>query len=600
VKDLNFKIMYKKKYLLLLLAVFYISSIELHSQRFVEQSTTLINASNGEITWGDYNNDGYLDILLTGWAIGPGPTSKIYLNNKDNTFTEQTDIELYAFQHGQANWVDFDGDGDLDIFITGYNALVEGNGLAAKFYRNEGDNKFLEEKGFSVPGVYDGSTDFGDYDNDGDMDLLITGGSNPSHYTGMFKNEGLDGFIEQTDIKLKSVSNESMAIWGDYDNDGDLDITLAGYSETGAFSAIYKNNGDNTFTEQKDILLPQVFSASNLDWGDYDNDNDLDLLFVGYTNNGYVANVYRNLGNNNFEAIDGISMELIAGRCAGWGDYDNDGDLDILQTGSDDIGSFSYIYINNGNNTLTKDSLEKITGLRGSSEWGDYDNDGDIDLLIMGFDSDNDYTKIYKNMSTEVNSRPNVIDQMSTTVNGNEVTFSWTKATDPNQSDGLNYNLYIYNSDSSKYLRPGHVFERTKDLNGKRLISASGQIQQTIYTMTIPDGNYKWSVQAIDACFEGGEFSIEKSLVVGSQSSILNENLGEISFYPNPVETILSIDNLKNYSRISVVDIYGRVAMQTNIFDKNIEIDFSRLTSGIYLINLFSNNRHDTIKVIKK
>ena len=91
---------------------------------------------------------------------------------------------------------------------------------------------------------------------------------------------GLNEFTEQTSISLTGV-NSSSAAWGDYDNDGDLDILLTGLSDEGNVSKIYRNNGNNTFTEQTSISLIGVSMRVRAAWGDYDNDGYLDILLTG-------------------------------------------------------------------------------------------------------------------------------------------------------------------------------------------------------------------------------------------------------------------------------------------------------------------------------
>ena len=159
-----------------------------------------------------------------------------------------------------------------------------------------------------------------------------------SGYTGstsiiskIYQNNGDNTFTEQTSIALTGVSDASIA-WGDYDNDGDLDILLTGSTSTGGISKIYRNNGDNTFTEQTSIALTGVYSGS-AKWGDYDNDGDLDILLTGYTGTGSTSKIYRNNGDNTFTEQTSIALTGVYWSSAVWGDYDNDGDLDILMTG---------------------------------------------------------------------------------------------------------------------------------------------------------------------------------------------------------------------------------------------------------------------------
>ncbi len=140
-------------------------------------------------------------------------------------------------------------------------------------------------------------------------------------------------FNEQTDIYLPGVHNSSSA-FGDYDNDGDLDILLTGYagSTYGYISRVYKNNGDNSFTWQSNFVLTGV-RYSSVAWGDYNNDEYLDILLTGYTGSDTISKVYKNIEGESFIEQTDISLTGVTSGSVDWGDYNNDGYLDILLTG---------------------------------------------------------------------------------------------------------------------------------------------------------------------------------------------------------------------------------------------------------------------------
>jgi predicted nucleotidyltransferase len=223
---------------------------------------------------------------LTGYSGSFQYISKIYRNNGNNTFTEQTGILLTGVCYSSVAWGDYDNDGDLDIILTG---SAESSNIT-KIYKNNGNNTFTEQTGIAIPGVFGGTVAWGDYDNDGDLDVLLTGYSSSKTYISkIYRNNGDNTFSEQTGITLTGVGNGSVA-WGDYNNDGYLDILLTGYTNTTfVISKIYKNNGNNTFTEQSGISLKGV-DKSSVAWGDYDNDGDLDILLTG----AYVSKIYKN------------------------------------------------------------------------------------------------------------------------------------------------------------------------------------------------------------------------------------------------------------------------------------------------------------------
>ena len=205
----------------------------------------------------------------------------------------------------------------------------------------------------NLPGVYYSSVAWGDYDNDGDLDILLTGGNVSGLISEIYRNDG-NGIFTDIDADLAGVYMGSVA-WSDYDNDGDLDILLTGGDGTGSanISKIYRNdpgaNGSRVFTDIQ-AGLTGVY-ISNVAWGDYDNDGDLDILLTGtvVANTTEISKIYRNdPGPNGSRVFTDIQAGLAVVECGSvaWGDYDNDGDLDILLTGGSS-GGISKIYRNN-------------------------------------------------------------------------------------------------------------------------------------------------------------------------------------------------------------------------------------------------------------
>ncbi|MGH7454817.1 MAG: FG-GAP repeat domain-containing protein, partial [bacterium] len=327
-----------------------------------DEAIFLTPVSGGSVRWGDYENDGDLDILLAGsWY------TTIYRNEAGN-FTE---VLLSGGTLNSVDWGDYDNDGDLDILISSC--------PYSKIYRNDGGN-FINT-GILLEGVFDGSADWGDYDNDGDLDILIT---NRFFSSKVYRNDG--GVFVDTEAPLIGfIGHGGAAAWGDYDNDGDLDILLAG--DIGIFfdfpiTRLFRyDHGSFTLI---DIPLVDV-SYGDVAWGDYDSDGDLDILLTGRGHTHPITRVYRNDGGK-FANIHAGLLDLFGGSVA-WGDYDNDGDLDILITGQDSLNApYSKIYRNDAGTFVDLEAgLASVSG--GSAEWGDYDNDGDLDILLAGRDA---------------------------------------------------------------------------------------------------------------------------------------------------------------------------------------------------------------------
>ncbi|MCX6879951.1 MAG: FG-GAP-like repeat-containing protein, partial [Verrucomicrobia bacterium] len=201
----------------------------------------------------------------------------------------------------------------------------------------------------------------------------------------------------ELDPGFRAAGWYARAAWGDYDNDGDLDLFLAGYDAGAtpkASARIYRNHGDGTFTDLNAGLPNVEFGA----WGDYDRDGDLDLVVSGlvYETNTRVTEIYRN-DNGSFVSLNAGLTPVEYAELA-WGDYDNDGDLDLVVAGDDATGvPRTTLYRNDGGVFVNANA-----GLLGVDSaglaWGDYDNDGDLDLALSGYTGPGaSHARLYRN-----------------------------------------------------------------------------------------------------------------------------------------------------------------------------------------------------------
>ncbi len=242
---------------------------------FAQTGLEFIPVEDSEIQWADYNNDTYLDVLVSGVSDYEGTVTKLYKNNGDGTFTEQTQIELTGVRWGAVAWGDYNNDTHLDILLTGVPSESDSYSPISKIYKNNGDGTFTEQTQIVLPGVFKGSVEWGDFNNDTYPDILLMGRqSDDSPLTKIYRNNG-DGTFTDINADLTNSMHGSVS-WGDYNNDGFIDILLIG-----AYSGckVYRNNGDETFTEQ--ITLIGSIDESSACWGDYDNDGFLDILITG-------------------------------------------------------------------------------------------------------------------------------------------------------------------------------------------------------------------------------------------------------------------------------------------------------------------------------
>ena len=395
---------------------------------FTNLNAVLPGLSLSSVAWGDYDNDGLLDILVTGMLESGSPISQVYHNNGNGSFTLNTNAVLPGVYYGSVAWGDYDNDGRLDILLTGQPG--SGGGIS-QVYHNDGGGNFSLNTNAVLPGVVDGSVAWGDYDNDGRLDILITGGTDSgSGISQVYHNNGDGSFSLNTNAVLPGVYDGSVA-WGDYDNDGRLDILLTGDTGTtdtnwnGIYlSSVYHNNGDGSFTLNTNVVLPGVFNGS-VAWGDYDNDGRLDFLLTGaigldeHEQPIPISRLYHNNGNGTFSWNTNAVLPGLCSGSAAWGDYDNDGRLDILLAGEtgvdtnrDPIGICS-VYHNNGDGTFSLNTNTALPGVYyGSAAWGDYDNDGRLDVLLTGqtgYDPDwnpIEISGVYRNLTSITNTPP--------------------------------------------------------------------------------------------------------------------------------------------------------------------------------------------------
>lgn len=267
------------------------------------------------------------------------------------------------------------------------NNLYQYNGDRAIIYIKPAGNFLFSDMGASLPGVILARSSCGDYDNDGDLDILFNGCSETgSEIMKIYRND--NGNFTDANITLPNVGGDIDLEWGDYDNDGDFDIL------TSRYGCLLKNTG-NVFTNQ---YLNASVGNSSVDWGDYNRDGYLDAIISGHYMN-YVDTFY--LFKNNITSFQGISVNMV-GLFSGttqWADFDNDGDEDIFTNGRDWMcDEYCNLYLNNSFGFMNS-GVSLIAYYDSRSSIFDYDNDGDMDMFLYGYKSSpyTNHSSIYNN-----------------------------------------------------------------------------------------------------------------------------------------------------------------------------------------------------------
>ncbi len=360
----------------------------------------------GSGAWGmgacaaDYDNDGDTDLYVTNY-FGP---NILYRNNGNGSFSQATAGARLAggkWSTGCA-FADYDRDGYLDLFVAGYvevdpkrlpqpgeNKYCQYRGVPVMcgprglkgapdfLFRNNGDGTFsdvsrqagvADEKGYYGLGVV-----WGDYNNDGWPDLYVANDSTPNY---LYKNKGDGSFEEMGLMSGTALSGDGreqagMGVdFGDYDGDGRLDIYVTNFSDDS--NTLYRNEGEDNFADVTYQAGHGESTWSYLGWGtgmvDLDNDGDLEIFVA----NGHVYPqvdehslntsyrqrrlVFENLGGKFKEIggeLGGVFAEKHPSRGAAFGDYDNDGDLDIALSNMDEGPTLLRNDSGHGNNWLS-------------------------------------------------------------------------------------------------------------------------------------------------------------------------------------------------------------------------------------------------------
>ena len=382
------------------------------------------NAGNGRgAAWADYDGDGRHDLYITNrpvWQTGADPTDHLFHNDGPDLgdpeawlFTDATAAPMGDGAYGQGvAWGDYDGDGDLDLY-AGVMQVSPGTPAPNHLYRNDGGGAFTDvaaASGVADPGSAR-SVNWIDFDLDGDLDVyLANDGANR-----LYRNDGEDPgapgvwlFVDAAASDTNGVGDNQYTMgsaWGDYDNDGDPDLYLANYLD--GVNRLLRNDGVDPGDPAR-IVFTDVAPALGLDdagwgvgtaWGDYDNDGRLDL---------YLAN----RGENHLfhQTAGGVFVDVTAESGAGldddqystgvaWADYDNDGDLDLyLGNHWPDAGpeyAANRFFRNDGEDpgapgTWVFVDVAPATGVSVadtsstcSVTFVDHDDDGDLDLYLV-------------------------------------------------------------------------------------------------------------------------------------------------------------------------------------------------------------------------
>lgn len=376
------------------------------------------SGDNWGITFVDYNNDQFDDIFIPSYDE---TASTLYINNGNGTFSG-TSISDPASSLA-ASWGDYDNDGFLDLVVA--NNVGSDNFL---YKNNSGVLSKVDAASLMVGDGYSHSISFVDYNNDSYVDLFVSDYFD-SKFNQLYKNTGTGGFEKvNSGILVNDAISTIGTTWADVNNDGWMDAFLPVHNGS---NVLYINNRDGSFSKQEmGDSHPSVGSS----FGDYDNDGDLDLFVANAS--GVDNFLYRNDGGV-FTLMSNSVVSSDGGNSHGstWGDFDNDGWLDLFVTNDQDGAKF--LYLNDGDGTFTKITTSPIIIPDGNSfgvASADFNNDGNLDVAIANHSGDENF--LYQNNNSNGNNYINLVLQgtnsnasalgtkifLTATINGQSVT----------------------------------------------------------------------------------------------------------------------------------------------------------------------------------
>ena len=483
---------------------------------------------NGSTVWGDFDNDGKLDVLLTGLtnSVGAPATTELWRNQGDGTF-RKLDAGLPGV-NGMALANDFDNDGHLDVLLAGTSAA---GAHMIQLWHNLGDGTFTNlNVGF--PFLASSSVACGDFNNDGLVDLLITGFTTNTltPVTQLWLNLGHGNFTN-VNVGFPGFIIASLAV-ADFDNDGNLDFVVAGSQNFSLQSTtmLWRNLGNGTF-QNLNLPLPALGLGGSVAWIDSRNSGYQDLLLNGSPVSGPLTQLWQNTGGGTFTNVP-VGLPPLASGALAIGDFNGDGLADVFISGSG-VGGQGYasqVWTNRGDGTfgLFNDLQPALVG--GSAAAADFDQDGRLDLLVAGSTaSEQANTDVYRKLTGPTNTPPSPPTRLSATQPyPGRVVLSWEAGNDAESiTDGLSYNVRIGTT-------PGGVdilSPLSDPATGLRRVAQIGNAQKRLFTvLNLPPGTVcYWSVQSVDPSYAGSAFAPEQRFIVGGASVDATASAGQFT-----------------------------------------------------------------------
>ena len=531
----------------------------------------------GGISFFDYNQDGWDDLTVS--SEEGSPTR--FFKNESGVFVEEFfNIADDLFETKSVVWVDYDNDADYDLFVA---SNIDDNRL----YKNNGNLVFEDvtiSSGLATSGhkTYGGS--WGDYNNDGYLDVYLSARNTiaPAAPDFLFKNNGDGTFTNVTNgsgLRLTGSPSFCSAFF-DYNNDGLQDIYVA-IDRPSYENLLYKNQGDGTFINYAIVSgCNAAIDAMSTTIGDFNNDGYQDI----YVTNSAAGNAfYRNNGDETFTDIAVANGTVF--NSIGWGavflDGDNDADKDLYVSGMLDGSNPSLLpsafYENDGSGNYSIPSnagFANDTGTSFANAIGDVNNDGLPDIAVLNYAPYNHF--VFVNTNNDAN------NWLKVKLQGTESNWQGIGATIEISVDGEVQNNYTLLGEG--YLAQNSSYE----------FFGLGSATNIDYIKVT------W-LSGIEDYIENPAINQHLTIVEGAHVlSTNNYETRNITVFPNPASSTITITVASQDvgKDILLYDLFGRVLEERKVTSLNEVVDVSLLSSGMYLISVEGGQQKFTASVV--
>lgn len=451
--------------------------------------------SKGASVWADFNNDGKLDLLTTGIDENGTPRTILYENTDGSHFIQLPET-ITGVYDAKIVVGDLNTDNLLDLLIWGRSD----EGEKFLIYINDKTDG-LKPLYHEINILYDPEFKLADLTNNGKAELIITGASQPGAPPVLKIFEYKNGELNEMEYKGLPSMKPAIIVPFDFTKDSKTDLLLSGKDESGkTITGVFINKGNLQFELLKEGLTP--IADASADIGDFNEDGWVDIIICGTDEHRNPLCKLYYYHEKTFVSQE-IDFQHVNQAKVRTGDMNNDGKMDFIISGylridADVLKPVNLFYLNKGEGfQLEDDLIEPLE--EGYITIGDYDNDGGLDIFQSGVKNSQNHSIVWTNNAEIKNVPPGYPCSSFSVIKNDTVIFFWTPATDNSTSQkSLTYAISIFSEDKEAFIASPQINEKN------RLLVAHGQqSMNTVYKLWgIDFENYVWNVEAIDNSYK--------------------------------------------------------------------------------------------------